>query len=269
MADHIPVRRCGACGFRFAAADDVRAARGTDAEFYAPDYFDGRDDSGYAAYLATAPTLRRNAARQLAAVLRSGAGCECLLELGSGGGHFLHAAARHFGRVYGIEICEGICERPLPPNATLFERPVEQVSAAEIDGPVTAIALWDVVEHLADPCATVRWLGRVAAPGCRLLLTTGDVSSPLARLMGRRWRLMTPREHYGYFDPATIARALAAGGFEVTRVRHPWKWVPACLALAQLGRMTGLLMNAWRLVPETWRVPMTLGDVMLVEATRR
>ncbi len=268
VVDRIPVRHCRACGFLFAAAGDVRTARGTDAAFYSPDYFHGRDDSGYAAYLATAPTLRRNAARQVRAVLRSGADRACLLELGSGGGHFLHAVAPHFRRVVGIEICAGICERPLPPNATLFEQPVEQVRVTDIGGPVTAIALWDVVEHLADPRGTVRWLGSTAAPGCRLLLTTGDVSSLLARVMGQRWRLMTPREHYGFFDPRTIARLLAAGGFEVTRVRHPWKWVPACLAAAQMGRMAGAFRRAWTRVPASWRVPVNLGDVMLVEATR-
>lgn len=267
VLDAIPVRRCASCGFQFAARADVVATRGVDDAFYTRDYFDGRDSSGYAAYEATGATLSRNADRQLARLLRGGPDRERLLEVGSGGGHFLRAAAAAFTHVVGVEICPGIC-RPVPSNGIVLERALESVTVEDCRGPATAIAMWDVIEHFADPRAAMARIGALAGPQCRLVLSTGDVSSVVARVMGSRWRLLTPLEHYSFFDPASVERLLRTGGFTVERITRQWKWVPVCLVVAQLGRMTGVGRQAWTRVPPSWRVPLTLGDVMVVEARR-
>lgn len=243
------------------------ATRGSDQTFYSRDYFDGRTDSGYAAYEATGATLARNAERQLTTMLRGQPRRDLLLEVGSGGGHFLRAAAASFTRVVGVEICPGIC-RPVPDNGRVLERPLEAVTLNDCGAPATAIALWDVIEHFSDPRAAIARLAALAAPHARLVLSTGDADSAVARALGRQWRLMTPLEHYSYFTPRTIARLLAEGGFVVERVSRQWKWVPVCLIAAQLGRMTGVGRHAWTSVPPSWRVPMSLGDVMVIEARR-
>jgi SAM-dependent methyltransferase len=260
----IPVCACGACGFVFAPAGAVIATRGPDDVFYSLDYFDGRADSGYAAYTDTLGALERNAAHLLDAVLAARSARGCLLEVGSGAGQFLERAGPHFTRVYGVEICAGICTRALPSNVTLFERRLETILPSEMTAPADVIVLWDVIEHFPDPVAVMELLGRLAGPGCLIFLTTGNVASPLARLLGKRWRLMTPLEHYSFFAPSTIRKAAAAGGFQIEQITSPWKWVPLVLVAAQLGRMFGAGRFAWRWVPRSWRVPLTLGDVMLV-----
>jgi SAM-dependent methyltransferase len=252
----------------FAPAESVVAVRGTDDTFYSLDYFEGRADSGYAAYSETGAVLERNAAHHLGIVLGSHPARGCLLEVGSGGGQFLERAAPHFTRVYGVEICAGICTRALPPNVTLFERRLESVLPEELAAPADVIVLWDVIEHFPDPKSVVELLGRLAAPGCLIFLTTGNIASPLARLIGKRWRLMTPLEHYSFFAPATMRRLLAAGGFRAERITSTWKWVPLVLMAAQLGRMLSARRLSWRWVPRSWRVPLTLGDVMLVRGRR-
>jgi SAM-dependent methyltransferase len=252
----------------FAPAGAVVAVRGTDDAFYSVDYFDGRADSGYAAYSETRGVLERNAAHLVGEVLAARPAQGCLLEVGSGGGQFLELAAPHFARAYGVEICAGICTRVLPDNVTLFERRLETILPAELAAQADVIVLWDVIEHFPDPAAVMELLGRMAAPGCLIFLTTGNIASPLAQLLGKRWRLMTPLEHYSFFAPATMRSAAAAGGFRVERITSPWKWVPVVLIAAQLGRMFGVGQFAWRWVPRSWRVPLTLGDVMLVRARR-
>lgn len=255
---------CEGCGFVFAPAAAVIAVRGTDDAFYSLDYFDGRADSGYAAYSETLGVLERNATHLLDGVLAARPARGCLLEVGSGGGQFLEGAAPHFARVYGVEICEGICTRALPANVMLFERRLETILPSEMAAPADVIVMWDVIEHFPDPVAVMELLGRLAAPGCMIFLTTGNVASPLARLLGKRWRLMTPLEHYSFWAPSTIRKAAAAGGFRIEQITSPWKWVPLVLVAAQLGRMFGAGRFAWRWVPRAWRVPLTLGDVMLV-----
>lgn len=266
--DGIPVCRCGACCLVFAPSSEVVAVRGEDDTFYSLDYFNGRPRSGYVGYSETADALAATARRLLSTVLAARPSLDCLLEIGSGGGQFLAAAAPHFGRVYGVEICEGICTRPLAPNVTLFERKLESIRSDELGAKATVIVMWDVVEHFREPREAIAMLGDLAAPGCLLFLTTGNVASAVARLMGRHWRLMTPLEHYSFFSPRTIALLLEEGGFRLETVSSPWKWVPVCLIAAQLGRMAGVARNAWRRIPPSWRVPMKLGDTMLVQARR-
>jgi SAM-dependent methyltransferase len=252
----------------FAPADAVVAVRGTDDAFYSLDYFDGRPDSGYADYSETGPALEANAAQLLGKVLAAAPARGCLLEIGSGAGHFLAAAAPHFTRVYGVEICAGICTRVLPGNVTLFERRLETILPSELAVPADVIVLWDVIEHFADPGAVMELLGRLAAPGCLIFFTTGNVASPLAGLLGKRWRLMTPLEHYSFFAPSTIARVAARGGFRIEQVRSGWKWVPVVLIAAQLARMAGARRFTWRWIPRSWRLPLTLGDVMFARGRR-
>ena len=130
------------------------------------------------------------------------------------------------------------------------------------------VTLWDVIEHFPDPRAVMELLGRLAAPGCLIFLTTGNVASPIAHMLGKHWRLITPLEHYSFFAPATMRRLLATAGFRTERITSPWKWVPVVLIAAQLERMLGEGQRAWRWIPRSWRVPLTLGDVMFVQGRR-
>ena len=264
----IPVYQCPECEFVFAPVEAVLATRGTDDTFYSLDYFEGRTDSGYAAYSETLGALERNAKRLMDRVRAAHPASNCLLEVGSGGGQFLELAAPHFTHVYGVEICAGICTRALPTNVTLFERRLETINPAELAVPANVIVLWDVIEHFPDPRAVMELLGRLAAPGCLIFLTTGNVASPIAHMLGKHWRLITPLEHYSFFAPATMRRLLATAGFRTERITSPWKWVPVVLIAAQLERMLGEGQRAWRWIPRSWRVPLTLGDVMFVQGRR-
>jgi hypothetical protein len=51
-----------------------------------------------------------------------------------------------------------------------------------------------------------------------LFLTTGDIGSTVARLRGRRWRMIHPPSHLNYFSRSTIGRLLESVGFEVLSI---------------------------------------------------
>jgi 2-polyprenyl-3-methyl-5-hydroxy-6-metoxy-1,4-benzoquinol methylase len=64
--------------------------------------------------------------------------------------------------------------------------------------------LWNVIEHLEDPMGAVRHVYRILKPGGIIVLTTGNVESPLARLQGKKWRMLIPPIHLSHFSPSTI-----------------------------------------------------------------
>ena len=50
--------------------------------------------------------------------------------------------------------------------------------------PFDVITLWDIIEHLPSPCATLSAAAELLEPGGHLVLTTGDASSAVARHSG-------------------------------------------------------------------------------------
>lgn len=81
------------------------------------------------------------------------------------------------------------------------------------------VTLIDVIEHLRDPQQALARVRRLLRSEGYLYVSTPDVSSVAARVLGRRWwgyRL----EHIGYFSRQTLQRAFEQAGF---RVLHAWR----------------------------------------------
>jgi SAM-dependent methyltransferase len=111
-------------------------------------------------------------------------------------------------------------------------------------GSFDVIVMLDVIEHLPEPLDMLRLLGRHLAPGGIIVITTGDFASLIARLAGKRWRLMTPPQHLWFFTPDSLSRMARSAGLDCESVDHPWKIVPVSLVLFQLRRMLGLPQSA-------------------------
>ena len=233
------------------------------ASIYTEAYFQGGQSDGYADYAGSAAELRHEFRRTLRVLARHVAGGR-LLEIGCAYGYFLEEARSRF-TVAGVELSDharAACrargldvERELTP-AFLASR-----------GPFDAAVLLDVLEHLRDPGAILARLRESMRPGARLLITTGDRGSLLARALGRRWRLMTPPQHLWFFDRRSVGALLARHGFRIRAFEHPWKLVPLALVAFQAARTIGAQGLARRLaVPG--RVPVNLFDAMRVIAER-
>ncbi len=72
---------------------------------------------------------------------------------------------------------------------------------------------WSAGEHVDAPRAYAARAFDLLRPGGYLALSTGDVGSRAARLLGRRWRLLTPPSHLTYFTRRGMERMLTDAGF--------------------------------------------------------
>ena len=76
---------------------------------------------------------------------------------------------------------------------------------------------------------TLAWLVRareLLAPGGLLVIETGDVASPWARLLGRHWYFLDPPQHLWYFTGDGLAALLARAGFRAPPERwRSGRWV--------------------------------------------
>ena len=277
-ADGALARPCPACGrttahalcFRINGCDILQCAECglgrtetaafDPAAYYTEDYFSGRRTDGYADYLGAEPVLRREFSRSVDFIRRYRNGGK-LLELGCAYGFFLMEAARYFD-VAGIELAPEAAAHAQRAGLNVLHGATDAANLQRI-GQLDVIVLFDVLEHLPQPRETLALCRDHLNPGGIIVITTGDFGSPAARLMGARWRLMTPPQHLWFFTQPSMRRLSGALGLAFAHVDHPWKIVPASLIGFQLRRILGL-RGARVTTASRIGVPVNLFDAMRV-----
>jgi 2-polyprenyl-3-methyl-5-hydroxy-6-metoxy-1,4-benzoquinol methylase len=215
---------------------------------HGPDYFTG---SVFEDYIGEREE-RLASARRLSAMLARLQPEGRLLDVGCATGFFLEPAAQ-FWEVTGVELSEFAAEYARREfGHTVYTGDLADVGIP--DASFDVVTLWNTIEHVADAREVMKHVARVAAPGALIVLTTGNVSGPLARRDLAKWGLMTPPAHLYFFGPRTITRLLEDTGLIVRRI-------------AQDGRVATSGAFATRLVRTAASV-LGLGDLMTVFARR-
>lgn len=231
VKDGYPIVRCRDCALGW--VDPASVTPGEIERIYEADYFSGGRRDGYADYVASEPVLRREFCRTLADIRKFKPGGH-LVELGCAYGFFLDEASCHF-TCAGLELSGPAVEACQQRGLAVSQGPADAFHISAL-GPADVVVMLDVIEHLPDPDSTLASVLSILKPGGILVITTGDWSSPLAKVMGRRWRLMTPPQHLFYFSPGNLARLCTRLGFAQPEWIHPWKFVPMSLIWFQLRR---------------------------------
>jgi len=197
--------RCRRCGHVFYPKKPDAEAE----EVYTEDYF-LHDE--YCDYASQADTLGKNFRHYLKRMARYGAKGGKLFEVGCAYGFFLREAARAFD-VAGIDVTPEAIEHAHVKLGLAAHR--GDFTQFQTEPSWDAVCLWDTIEHLFEPAAYVQKAHAILRPGGTLFLTTGDIGSLLARLQGRRWRMIHPPTHLHYFTTGSMRRLLERSGFEV------------------------------------------------------
>lgn len=82
-----------------------------------------------------------------------------------------------------------------------------------------AVTMWEVIEHVPDPLATLREVHRVLQPGGYLFISTPNVASLQAQIWGRHWAGWHLPQHLQVFSFKTLSRLLHEAGFRQVRRR--------------------------------------------------
>jgi 2-polyprenyl-3-methyl-5-hydroxy-6-metoxy-1,4-benzoquinol methylase len=204
--------RCRQCGFIF-----VSPIPGNLSEIYTEDYFAGaKKGSGYVDYEGEKEVMKSTIETYLDEIEKLAPGRGRLFEIGAATGTFLEAASRRGWRVSGVEISEYAAEKARAKGLDVRTGILEDLEfgGAQFD----VVAMWDVLEHLPNPAATLKLANSLLKPGGLIALNTPNAGSFFAKLMGKRWHLIVPPEHLSYFGVDNLTKLLGKTGMSVRRV---------------------------------------------------
>ena len=160
-----------------------------------------------------------------------------LLDFGCGVGRYVAKMAAAGWQAEGIDAGPDAVRLGREAGLTLHEGtlPGANLAAESFD----VVTMWQALEHVPSPKATLASLARLLRPGGRLMVVCPRLDSLDAKWFGSCWFALELPRHLWHFTASTLRRHLEAAGFEVERVRPVRR--PAILrrSFAQLADETG------------------------------
>ena len=159
--------------------------------------------------------------------LRPGGGLT-LIDVGCGAGAFVLAAIESGFNAFGVDLDAALIEWSMDSHERLARR---LISTDRIPAAISGwdVITWhDVLEHLADPYASLVQSARVIADGGLLVIEAPDPCSPEAVAEGIEWRHIKPHEHTMLLSSGSWSAMLKAAGFKMIETSCP---VPGKLAI--------------------------------------
>jgi SAM-dependent methyltransferase len=258
---------CKACSNAFVPSSLVPA----DLEsIYSRAYFEGEQATGYPGYLRDTKILTENFASRLRLIEGLGVPGRRLCDVGAAYGLFLKAARDAGWEASGVEIAADCA--PIAESISGVSVVCGDFNTVPLGGPFDVIVMLDVIEHFRDPVASVARAYELLSPGGLLVIETGDLAAPWARLLGERWYFLDPPQHLFYFSVEGLTELLHRAGFGEVQVRRPGRRVSSaniCFKLAAGAPVKALrkaLSSASKF--ELGSIYLNFGDCMLLAARK-
>lgn len=143
-----------------------------------------------------------------------------VLDIGAGWGHFLYAASEAGFSTKGVERDSSAAEY------ARGELGLDVLQQDFRDLPETeqfdVITMWDVLEHLDDPCEIIEKCARLTKDNGYILLQVPQIDSFFAGLQKQQW-IHLSLEHVNYFNRETIEMLLVQNGYEICRIKSSFE----------------------------------------------
>ena len=189
---------CVGCGLVRQDTRPIAASVLYDADYYATENPKG----GYANYFLDAEVNRRTFGARIRAIERRYGRRGRLLDVGCALGDFLVEAKAVGWDVEGVEISSFAAERARARGLRVTAGRLEELDLPPASFDV--VTLYDTIEHLPDPVATLGAVRQLLVPGGIVHLVTPNVGGFQQRLLGSFWYHYKPGEHLFYFAPPTL-----------------------------------------------------------------
>ena len=263
------ILECKACG-GYSLGEAPLKVQDDSRSDYETDYF-GRGATsekltGYFNYEAELELHIKNFAQYLKQIRLHAKG-NTLLDVGCASGHFLLAARKSGFLAKGLDVSAAATARV---RELGFEAWTGDPASIDISERFDVITLWETIEHVPDPDPLLQRIKKWLKPDGILMIGTGDNTSLVSRMLGKRWWYFVPPDHVVYYNPRALEIALKRNGYQIESSGHVVAhWVSSRNAAMKLMRSfavkPSLAIKVAGALPE---IPLKIlhGTTMLVAA---
>jgi len=127
--------------------------------------------------------------------------------------------------------------------------------------------MWDVMEHLYEPAATIKSIKNLLVPGGEFHFTTIRIDCLFAKLLGKKWPWYMPM-HLDYFETKSLLDLCKAAGFNSVDISNNFHYSNTRYLETKLKSMSfplNILGGILNFVP-TFNIRVSLGDTVYVRA---
>jgi 2-polyprenyl-3-methyl-5-hydroxy-6-metoxy-1,4-benzoquinol methylase len=212
--------------------------------------------AGAAAYASKSLTYFSSARHDFVSELRRNANAK-ILEIGCGVGDTgaLALFEKKCGCYCAVEMCQDAAEKAKEKITQVVVGNVENVELPWSPATFDALILSEVLEHLADPWATLRRLRATMKSGGLVFASSPNISHyrVIAMLLRGEWTLadygLMDRTHLRWFTPKTYREMFESCGYCVDAVREhqPLTKKAKAVSVLTLGRFRHLFMGQFDL----------------------
>lgn len=186
-----------------------------------------------------------------------------LLDVGAATGIFLNEAEKKGFEIFGVEPSRWAVDYAVKNyKIDLFQGTLNEAQFPEKFFDV--ITLLDVIEHVSHPQQLLAEVRKILRDDGFLCLTTPNIGSGVAKILGERWWHVRP-SHLYYFSDKTLNQLLEKTGFEIFEKRS-YRWYFSLDYL--FSRFFSEKNLPWRRLFKKLIVPINLGDSLEIYARK-
>jgi len=142
-----------------------------------------------------------------------------ILDIGCSDGGFLEFMQGRGYRVQGVEIDKSCVEYAKAQRGlNIFWGCLKE--ARFLDQSFDVVVMWDVLEHMPDPMATLLEVRRILRHDGLLLIGAPNIDSWEAKLFGSEWFGLEVPRHLYHFSPSTLEKILKKSGFKIMTITY-------------------------------------------------
>lgn len=160
--------------------------------------------------------IRRDAKRILSNIKKIKHKKGTLLDMGAGAGFLLDEARKQGWKTQGIEIAPiplAHAEKKLKLKITR-----KGILDFETNNKFDTIILSQVIEHFADPRPVLIKISKLLKNDGIACISTPNITSFLARVLGKDFNYLSPPNHLLYFSPTTLTKFIENSGFKLVKI---------------------------------------------------
>lgn len=186
---------------------------------------------------------------------------DSVLDVGCAYGYFLDVAQKELNarNLWGIDVCKDAIDRIQNKGYHGIQSFLEDVDLPEETFDI--IFVGNCFEHLFDPLTAIRKMRNALKKNGIILITTVNFASFMARILGKRWRLMTPPEHIFFWTRESLQIVFNQHNF-TCKFRKYWVYAPKKYVQKRFQDQFGFNFNPIYFFPNQL-IPVPAIDILM------